>query len=311
MTDSNKFDITSPWGPEIIVTVRGASETGGLPMGVMDYILSGERFDCLTLRADDLTDYSFLVDNREKITALNLHCENVDWVAISQLTNVMVMDIAGGYPSCPLDFKKLTSLTRLYVEWNGSYENTLKNLKGLKSLSISNFKLGSLESLGNMTSLEYLGVTHSKKMVSLDGIEKFKKLRVLHLEANGQLIDIQQVASCKNLEFLFLNKNKKLYDYSPIGQLRKLDELVLVGGSDAVDWLQGVISLTHLRMDCKLGDANLDFLYDMESLQYVRLKDKKGQSVKSREIQRHLEGKGYDQKALELGVVPSHSSDYG
>ncbi len=311
MIDTKDFDVTTPWGDDVVVTVRNASPDGGIPDGAMEYISSGKRFDSLILRADDLTDYNFLVSHKESIKGLSLHCDNVDWESISELSNLRHLTIGGGYSNCTLNFNKLESLTRLDIDWYKGCDKYLGNLKGLTALTITSLGTESLEFLEEMKSLKYLAVSHSRKLISLKGIDKFQKLRVLHLASNSLLSDMNNLSECNNIELLFLNKNKKLLDYSPISKLRKLDELVLVGSSDSVSWLPKLKSLTHLRMDCKLDDGNLDFLFGMKNLKFIRLKDKKGQSVKFKDIQIHLEGKGHDQQALEMGTVPSHSTDYG
>lgn len=311
ITETKDFDVTIPCGTEVVVTIRNASPEGGIPDAAIEYMLSGERFDSLVLRADDLTDYNFLVSHKEKIKSLSLYSDYVDWEAVSQLTNLRHLTIGDGYSNCSLNYKSLKSLTRLDIDWYKGCDESLRNLQGLTALTITRLGTESLDFLEEMNSLEYLAISHSRKLVSLNGINKFKRLRVLHLASNSLLSDINGLSECNCIELLFLNKNKKLHDYSSISKLRKLDELILVGSSDSVSWLPKLKSLTHLRMDCKLDDGNLDFLLDMKNLKFIRLKDKKGQSVKFKDIQAHLEGKGHDQQALEMGTVPSHSTDYG
>lgn len=267
-----------------------------------DFIRNNE-FDYLILDATEpggLGDLGFLLDKKDKIRDITINNDEIDWDIINQLTSIRTMNIGGWFNCHGLDFRKLPELTFLETYWNKGYEDTLSNLKKLKALKIIGYKSESLEGLGAMPALQYMLLALSRNLTSLTGIERFKALKFLDLESCSQLVDIESLPKCTKLMYLILTKCNRLTHFEAIGQLKSLTELILGGDTQNIAWLKNLKHLEKLRLDCKLDNGNLDFLYDMENLQFVLFKNKKNYTVKIKDIQQYLEDKGHDQTRLRL-----------
>lgn len=287
---TDNYYINDTYDAGVEATITKGNSNGGFPDGFVAYLDSGKKLDKLIIQSSaEIVNFELLCEHREKIKSLILYCKKVDWQVISKLNRLEYLGIGWKHTKCDLEFSNLNSLETISVTWADCYEGLIVDLAKLKKLKISNFGIEDLEILGEMPNLNFLEFNHSKKIKSLKGIEYFNKLKEFRASVNTQLLDIEDLQSCANLEKLFFNRNNKLTDYSSIGQIQSLKELVLVGSSDTVSWLVDLTSLEHLRMGCKLEDKNLDFLYKMTNLKSISIEDKKGQTVKSKDISAYID----------------------
>lgn len=271
--------------------------------------ISSNNFDYLILDCTEpggMDDLGFLVDNKEKIKDIRIHNDEINWDIINQLTSIRVLKIGGWFDCRGLDFRKLKELAYLKTDWNKGYDESLGDLKNLRGMELHGCGMKNFESFGKMPKLEYLSIYRARTPESLAGFENFKKLNHLQLEACCNINDIAALTVCKNLQYLEVVNCNKLRDASAIADIEKLSHLIIVGQFDTVSWLKTMRKLYTLRMDCKLEDGNIDFLYDMKNLKFINYNNKKNYTVKVKDIQKFLEDKGYDQEE----AWSSHGLDF-
>ena len=191
-------------------------------------------------------------------------------------------------------FKKLNKLKHLVTYWNLGYNDSLKDLSQLLSLRIIGYKNKDLNTLGKMNNLECLVFHKSRSLKSLENLRNLKKLQYLEIEGCGSLTDLSEVAELQDLKYLNISFKKGI-DYSVIGIISQLEELTFSGEVGDLKWIKNLKSLKKLRFNCKIEDGNIDILYDLPSLEFIRFNNKRNFSVKLKDIQQHLKDKGFNQ----------------
>lgn len=270
----------------------------GLSEEIKFYLIN-EPFDKIDIGEGDWSDLEVMLQCSSKIKLLSIGTNNVDWDVISKLDSLERLFIRGKFKGCP-ELHSLSNLKHLSVYWSDCYEENCKNLSDLVSLDLVGFGCSNLEPLGRMDSLEYLSIQSSRKLNSLNGISNCSKLKFVEIEGSTALSNAEGLTRLPNLEYLRLANCKSDYDYSFLSQLSSLKEISLSGEMKDLKCLRGLASLEMIRFDCKLDDGELDFLYEMPKLKFVLFNNKKNYSVKIKDIQKHLEEKGFDQASLRL-----------
>jgi len=271
--------------------------------------IAKNKFDYLHLGCTDpggMEDLGFLVDHKEKILDLSIHNDEIDWDIINQLTSIRALELGGWFNCRGLDFRKLPSLAYLESYWNDGYEESLTNLKYLQCLKLVGCRLKSFSSFGRMPKLQYVSIYRATTPESLAGFELFPQLKHLHIQACSKLREIQALTACKKLQYLEIINCNRLNNGASISNIDKLSHLILIGKFNSVDWLKNMKHLYTLRMNCKLDDGNLDFLYKMKNLKFIDYNNKKNYTVKVKDIQKHLEEMGFNQKE----AWSSHGLDF-
>ncbi|OUR82679.1 hypothetical protein A9Q75_05155 [Colwellia psychrerythraea] len=283
------------WNDSLYVVVKDR-----LSEEVIDYI-AHKPFDVLSLSHGKWHDVSRLIKYKDKITELNIRGDDIDWQSISELSYIerLFIDIGAG-SKCDLALNKLTHLKHLNSDWCKGFEHNLKNLDNLKSVVIRGYKKEDFNSFEKMVSLEFLELVGTRTLSSLDAINNFKKLRYLEIGNCGKLANVSAAIDLPKLESLWLDKCKVDNDYSVLSNLSSINEIFIGGAMQDLRWLKNLKTLTRLRLDCKLEDGELDFLYDMPNLKFVLFNNKRNFSVKIKDIQKHLEAKGHNQAELRM-----------
>lgn len=289
------FTYSHPISGEICVLVKDC-----LSEEVIDYI-ANNPFDELSLSYGSWQDVNRLVEFKDKISQLQIGSDDIDWHSVSKLSNLERVHIdIGARGKCDLEFNQLVNLKHLHTDWCKGFELTLKNLNKLKSLVIDGYKGKNLKTFNEMEELEFIELRGTRELQSLNGIDKFKKLRYLELDNCSKLEDVSGVIELPKLESIWLDKCKTENDYSILGNLKSINEMFIGGALKDLNWIKNIKTLTLLRLDCKLEDGGLDFLYDMPNLKFVTFNNKRNFSVKLKEIQNYLESKGHNQEELKM-----------
>lgn len=294
--------IDTVWTGDIRITIKEY-----LTDEIIDYI-ANKPFDYIILGNGDWRDIDKLIKYKNKIKELRIDSESIDWKTVSEFSCIQDLSIAGRY-KCDLEFKKFKKLKHLRTYWNDGYEKTVNNLNTLKSLVITQYREKDFTTLKKMDKLEFLEMVHSRKLESLKSIDNFKNLKCLELIGCSKLTDIKALSKLPKLEFLHIDKCKMETDYSALGDLKVIKDICFGGEMKDIQWVKKLKTLTKLRFNCKLEDGNLDFLYDMPNLQLIVFNNKRNFSIKLKDIQKHLENKGYNQDQLR-GEMMSTSDAY-
>jgi len=256
-------------------------------------VVANDEFDYIKIDDGDWSNFDKLLEYKDKITRLAIHTDNIDWHVLSKFENIKRLYI-GGWFKCGLEFDKLHQLKHLVTYWNDGYNETLKNLSSLTSLRVIGYKNKDLSTLGEMKNLKCLALHKSKSLKSLENLRHFKQLKYLEIEGCGGLTDLKEMTELQHLMYLNISC-KKGVDYSAIGKLSQLEELTFNGVMEDLHWLINLKQLKKLRFDGKIEDGNIDVLYDLPSLEFVRFNNKRNFSVKLKDIQQHLTDKGFNQ----------------
>lgn len=267
---------------------------------IIDYI-ANKPFDELSLSYGSWQDVNRLIKYKDKIKQLHIASDDIDWQSVSELSYIESIHIdIGAQGKCSLAFNKLIHLKHLHSDWCKGFEQTLKNLNKLKSLVIDGYKEEDLNTLEKMNSLEFLELRGTRTLKSLNAINRFKNLRYLEIDNCGKLADVSAAVELPKLESLWLDKCKMENDYSVLESLSSINEVFIGGAMHDLKWLKKLKTLTMLRLDCRLEDGELDFLYDMPNLKFVLFNNKRNFSVKIKDIQKYLTDKGHNQEELRM-----------
>ena len=310
MIISDDLTICKIYNDRVNAVVRKASDIGGFPEKLIEYLSRGNQVDTFTIKADDISDYSLLVDNKQMVRSISFATSNVDWQAIEALDNLRGMSFSDGIERCSINLHRLKSLTRLDLDWSASIGETLNNLKNLRALTVRRLKTDSLEPFGAMPSLQLLEIVHSRTLKSIKHLTSSPNINSLRLVNNSVLEDISGILTCHDLKRIYLTGCKRVKNYTSLAELSSLDELVLEADLNSLSWMARASSLRSLRFSCKLNDGNIDFLKDIESLEFVRFQNRRNQSLKWEEMAELLSQRGYDQDSLSKGLMLTEASDY-
>lgn len=206
--------------------------------------LPGLRVLLLTHRTvDDVSPIHHLRELR--VLELNTYCKTeIDFTRFPALEE------------CALEWRpgaaslfSAAGLTKLFVNsYTGRRADKFARLAALRSLSIANSALRSLDGLGELTRLTFLGLYNLKKLESLAGIERLASLE--HLEVNGcrNIESLGPVTPLSNLRRLHFCDDGHIQSLRPLGGLTNLEEVLFYESTHIVDGdLSPLAGLPKLR----------------------------------------------------------------
>lgn len=177
------------------------------------------------------------------------------------------------------DFRKLSAFMESYPNVTlRAYGHHLTDLNFLKffpfvrRFQVDSYYLESLEGLRYLPpSLELLGITRSKKRLSLMVLKAFPKLRELFLE--GHQKDFHIISELAELERVNLN-SMSLPDLSALLPLCKLSSLLIaLGGTKNLRLIPDLKALKHLDLWRIMGLTDISSIGGATSLQEISLHD--------------------------------------
>lgn len=200
-------------------------------------------------------DLSFLERLTDLVVLLLTHRTIDDISAIHHLQQLRVLEV-NTYCKSAIDFERFPVLEECSFEWrdraasvfssatlrklfissySGQDADKFAHLSNLRSLGLANAGMRSLQGLGALRSLKFLGLYGLRKLESLTGIEPLTSLE--HLEVNGckNVRDIAPVAALKNLKRLHLCDDGHIQSLLPVSELRDLEEMLFYGSTHVVD----------------------------------------------------------------------------
>ena len=233
------------------------------------------RLDNIKLRGNRITDISPLAD-----------LTNVDWLGleenaitdlsplkgliklngigisgnpiadVSPLTSLISLEGIDAWRTPISDFSPLAKLPRL--RWigfgNDRSVSTIPSLKGLKSLrrlEISDCNISDLSALAELTQLEWLTLVNNL-ISDVSPLKNLKNLEHLNLDANV-ISDVSPLAKLTKLKVLYL-ENNAISDVSPLKDLTNLERLDLRNNAISdFSPLEGLPEKTFVRMEGNQG----------------------------------------------------------
>ena len=166
--------------------------------------------------------------------------------------------------ACTFDFTKITSLSKLSINWEDQYIPLIAENKQLEELIIRNYTHKDFLELPNLEHLKLLDISQGN-LVSLDGITQFKNLERLHLNVLKKLKDISSLSECSQIQNLQLSYLATLDNVESVGYLRNLKRLEM-------DKLSKVIDISSFE---NLADLEEVFFNNMKLISIKPLKNLK------------------------------------
>lgn len=136
-------------------------------------------------------------------------------------------------------------------------------LPNLKSLSCSN--VDSLGFLDSCTSLEYLQIAGTDKLVDLSPLAAMPGLKDISISGATSLSDISPIGNCRACTSLTLSNCASIEDIGPLGTLTRLQNLV-VSGCPAVADLSPLATLSNLKTVSFSPASNIASLQPLSGL---------------------------------------------
>lgn len=167
-------------------------------------------------------------------------------------------------------FQNLTSLTLRGASFKDISQ--ISALKNIQSITLEDTSIVSISSFKNLSKVNYLSITGSYSLQSVDGVEEMTKLTHLDLSNNG-IVDINELNSLVNLEVLILDNNQITF-FPNINQLEHLTTLSVVnnGIEELGDDLSGLSNLIVFNA-AHNNIKDLSSLDDLTSIEELILND--------------------------------------
>ena len=188
-----------------------------------------EHLDIVDLTKNQVSDLMPLQGNL-RLRCLRLRGNNVpDMSPLAEL-NLQILDLLDN-PVEDLSFlDNMPNLTTLRLSGVSSEDvGRIAALKKLDELEIFNYRMENLEPLSELREMNWLSITQSPGLTSLEGIQKMRHLEGLDIQNTG-ITDISLLRNCTHLTYLSICLDR-IEDYSVLKELPKLRKL-------SVDFLQ-------------------------------------------------------------------------
>jgi Leucine-rich repeat (LRR) protein len=191
------------------------------------------------------------------------------------------------YATSPLDFARLTALSKAFIEWRRQYRN-ISACTNLEELYLNRYWEKDLAALRPLQKLSKLTVGDSSAFARLEGIEEIRQLRSLGLRGLPKLQELSLITSlAATLEELRVQQCRYLRSLEPLSSLSKLRRLI-VEDCGKVPSLRPISRLPALRVlhfpgDTNVLDGDLDFLRTLP-LEDVAFKNRRHYSLRREEL---------------------------
>jgi internalin A len=213
-------------------------------------------------------DITFLQDLSDLEWLKIVHYTIEDISPIHKLPKLRVLEI-GTYCKTVVDFSRFPSLEECYLEWRPGAKSLFEcqklkrlflnrytaksareiaGLRSLRVLSIANSPLETVEDLGGLNQVTFLGLYNLRRLRSLRGIEGLARLEELEVNGCWSLHSIEEVEQFHRLRKLQLCDNRVIESLRPIRALSQLESVLFYGSTNVKDGdLSPLVGLKHLR----------------------------------------------------------------
>jgi len=253
--DGKILDYRKGYSPAFVKSVINKNNLNG--MRVFS-VLKEERLESLEF----LRDFNFL-------KSLNITCvDDHDYNFLNVFNELEELIIAMGGKK-EIDFKSLTSLKKVVLEWRRNKIHGLEFCSKLEYLALIEFSEKDFSLLNSVPNLKTLRVK-TAKIKSTYGLESIPLLEELLLANCSSLEIIKFVGKHKNLKVLHLEMCKKIADFYALGELPELEKFIIkdCGDIPSLDFLKGMPSLKEFRVigKTKIGDCDLSYVKNINTV---------------------------------------------
>ncbi|SHI54044.1 leucine-rich repeat domain-containing protein [Lutispora thermophila] len=213
--------------------------------------------------------------NEDKLTTLqgieyltNLNYLNIgsnkihDLTPLFDLPNLTNLSVDAKYLKDLRQIEKLKNLENLSISNLASEEdlNIIKNITGLKTLTISNTSISDFSALSSLSNLESL-ILDGNNIDDISFVKNLTKIKELNLSDN-HIEDLTPISHLTNLTKLDITSNK-VQDLTPIGNLKNLE--TLFAENNFIRNIEGLKSCINL----KILSLDNNFITDISPLAYL------------------------------------------
>ena len=169
-----------------------------------------------------------------KVLALNILSKDNQIIDFSKFPNLL--DCRFTWRTKASSLFDCTSLEYLGItKYKGESLEKFNKLVNLKTLSIGQSSIETLNGLKKLVSLENLDLFNNRKLVDFHGIGDLKSLKKLSIEYCKGLNKINEVGSLHNLEKLIINNCEDIDSIKPIEGLKNLKEFYFQDSTNIID----------------------------------------------------------------------------
>lgn len=161
------------------------------------------------------------------LTTLNLNVPNVEDIDYSVFHNLKNVFCYGNIQNDSLF--ACSGIEHLYIDNLKVRDNhRIANLKQLKSLTIANSNIESLEFFKELILLEKIALLNCPKIHSFSELSSLKKLKRLDIRGGKRLHDVSFLSNLYDIEIIIIETDR-LVSIKPIAELKKIKALALFG----------------------------------------------------------------------------------
>jgi hypothetical protein len=169
-----------------------------------------------------------------KVLALNILSKDNQELDFSKFPNLL--DCRFTWRTKTSSLFNCTSLEYLGItKYKGENLEEFEKLINLKTLSIGQSSIETLNGLNKLVGLENLDLFNNRKLVNFQGIGNLKSLKRLSIESCKGLNEINEVSSLYNLEKLIINNCGDIESIKPIESLKNLKEFYFQDSTNIID----------------------------------------------------------------------------
>lgn len=248
------------------------------------------RFVSIGSRVDNLD----FLKNFKFVTTLSLYYEYVDIESICELKNVRTLRIwhskgpkirfaefpalqscTAHWSSCLSGIFEARNLKHLYLEsFPKAYADRLSALKNLVRLTILGCGTQSLESLGELSKLQWLRLARMYKLADNEFISRCENLRILQVQNCSGFGSLKPLQKLKHLERVMLSSVGPVDSLKPLRGMANLKAIVLSGARKTC-LVDGDLSvretLPNLTRFSVLGKSGVHWVSDQEDWDWYKL----------------------------------------
>lgn len=214
-----------------------------------------------------------------KLTELSIQTSPTLSIPTSIASRIKNLGISGHHISNTLS--EFESLEVLFIDrYRGTTVSDLNLPQTLRSLTINNTRITSLDGLDNLTLLRDCRLRRVSYLVNIEALGNMLNLRRLQLTGCPKVTSLSPLCAASNLESLFICDCKSLLSVECLRSLPNLRSLALIG-------------------ETNVADGNIRFLLSMPQLKTLHIRNRRNFDLRREEIPDSFSG--------DLDVIGSQS----
>ncbi|EDW2628281.1 hypothetical protein [Salmonella enterica] len=218
------------------------------------------KFDGVSIVDGDgasLNKFSLHDSFSESLRYLNLNRANyLNLDLISHMKNLEYINFLGGC-AIEIPFDECVSLWCAYINYNKKTCRNIFALKKIKNLFVDNYKdkrssdfecltdiirlgfttfnMTDISFVGNMNSIEHIGLSYNSKLVTLNGLKDNKTIKSIGISNCRNISDWHVIESVRSVESLFIDNCGMIGTLGFLNSLPNLREVRITGGTEIQD----------------------------------------------------------------------------